>query len=73
MGPNRIVELIKPFLILSLVLFLVVFFYGVVTKDDYDNDFTVTVTYDCTIVLANRNDYTNSLVDTCERLRENTP
>jgi len=69
MSPNRIAEFVKPFLVLISVLFVLVFFYGVLTGEDDDNDFTVTVVYDCNTVLANKNDYSNSLVDTCERLR----
>ena len=69
MSPNRLAELIKPFLVLISVLFVLVFVYGVLTGDHDDNDFSVTVVYDCNTVLANKNDYSNSLVDTCERLK----
>jgi hypothetical protein len=69
MTPNRASELAKPFLAIFIFLFIASFLYSAIYREDDDNDFTVTVTYDCNVVLANQPDYPAMVINTCERIR----
>lgn len=69
MNPNRTFELIKPFLALVLVLFVIHLLYNFIMDDNDDNDFSITITYDCHAVLENRNYYSGQIIDMCEELR----
>jgi len=71
MSPHRMSDLMRPVLLVMLMLFGVVLIYGFLTKDDDDNDFSVTVTYDCNIVLDKKSDYPGAIVDMCEQLQRN--
>jgi nitrogen fixation-related uncharacterized protein len=69
MNPNRILTLMQPFLNVLLVIFLIVFFYGWLSNEDYeDDDFSVTITYDCKRVLTDR-DYPAEVLSECLELR----
>jgi len=70
MSPNRIVELIKPIVIILMCVFLVGLIYGWITDNDYDDDFTVTITYDCDRVLGNQRDYPVEVLQECLELRD---
>lgn len=69
MNPNRTAELIKPLLVLFLVIFLLHMVYDMIMRDDEDDSFSITVTYNCKAVLDNRNYYPGQVVDMCEELR----
>jgi hypothetical protein len=69
MNPNRTVELMKPFLALMVLIFVLHFIYNMIMSDDEDDGFSITVTYNCKPVLANRNYYPGQVVDMCEELR----
>jgi hypothetical protein len=68
-NPNRTAELIKPILILTTIIFLLHLAYTIFIREDEDDDFSVTVTYNCKPVLENRNYYPGQVVDMCEELR----
>jgi len=68
-NPNRTAELIKPLLVLFLVIFLLHMVYDMIMREDEDDSFSVTVTYNCKPVLQNRNYYPGQVVDMCEELR----
>lgn len=69
MNPNRILTQMQPFLNVLLVVFLLVFFYGWLSNEDYeDDDFSVTITYDCKRVLTDR-DYPTEVLSECLELR----
>jgi len=70
MSPNRIVELIKPALIILMGVFFVGLIYSWITDNDYDDDFTVTITYECARVLANQRDYSVEVLQECLELRD---
>ena len=70
MNPNRIASHIQPFLNVLLVVFIIVFIYGLLSNDDYEDDeFTVTITYDCKRVLTDR-DYPTEVLQECLELRD---
>jgi hypothetical protein len=67
--PNRTAELIKPLLAFFIVLFLLHMVYDMIMRDEDDDSFSITITYDCKAVLENRNYYSGQIVDMCEELR----
>jgi len=70
MNPNRILAVFQPFLTVLLAVFLLVFIYSWLSNDDYeDDDFTVTLTYDCRRVLTDR-DYPTEVLKECLELRD---
>lgn len=69
MSPNRTLELIKPILVLFAIIFVLQIAYRAIFNDDEDDEFSITITYDCHAVLENRNYYSGQLVDMCEELR----
>ena len=70
MSPNRISSLMQPFLNVLLVVFMIVFVYGWLSDDDYaDDDFSVTITYDCNRVLTERS-YPTEVLQECLELRD---
>jgi hypothetical protein len=68
-NPNRTAELIKPLLAFVVIIFLLRFTYSLIMREDEDDEFSVTVTYNCRAVLENRNYYPGQVVDMCEELR----
>ena len=70
MNPNRVLSLIQPFVNGLLIIFLIGLAYGWLSSDDYDDDeFTVTITYDCKKVLTDR-DYPTEVLQECLELRD---
>lgn len=70
MSPHRISTLMQPFLNVLLMVFVIVFVYGWLSDDDYaDDDFSVTITYDCNRVLTERN-YPAEVLSECLELRD---
>ena len=70
MNPNRILSLIQPVVNVLLVIFLIGLAYGWLSSDDYEDDeFTVTITYDCKKVLTDR-DYPTEVLQECLELRD---
>ena len=69
-SPNRQSELLKPFLVIFLVIFVCVQIYHFLFDEEEDDDFSVTVTYDCKLVLENRNAYPDRVITLCEQLRD---
>jgi uncharacterized membrane protein len=70
-SPARASALIQPILAMMAGLFVIVFIYGVMTNSDYEDDdeFTVTITYDCARVLTERN-YPGEVLQECLELRD---
>jgi hypothetical protein len=71
MDPHKIADLLRPLIVIMLPIFFIILIYGFLTKDDIDDGFSVTVTYDCHIVLEQKNNYPDNIVDMCEQLRRN--
>ena len=71
LSPNRTSELLKPFLVILMTLFILVQLYTVFFLEEEDDDFSVTVTYDCKLALENRNNYPDRVLVLCEQLRDN--
>ena len=70
MNPNRLLSVLQPFINALLVIFLVSLAYGWLSKDEYEDDeFTVTLTYDCKQVLLER-DYPTEVLQECLELRD---
>lgn len=70
MSPHRISLMIQPFLNVLLGVFVIAFLYGWLSNDDYaDDDFSVTITYDCNRVLNERN-YPAEVLTECLELRD---
>jgi hypothetical protein len=70
MSPNRTSELVKPFLAVMIILFIGSQIYNVLFGEEEDDEFSVTVTYDCRLVLDNRNNYPDRVITLCEQLRD---
>ena len=70
MSPNRISSLMQPFLHVLLVLFIIGFVISWLQGDEYeDDDFSVTITYDCNRVLTERN-YPAEVLSECLELKD---
>jgi len=70
MNPNRLLAVLQPFINALLVIFLVGLAYGWLSNDEYEDDeFTVTITYDCKHVLLER-DYPTEVLQECLELRD---
>lgn len=70
LNPNRLLEVIKPFVVLLGGVFILVFLYGLMREDEYeDSEFTVTITYDCNRVLTERN-YPSEVLGECLDLKK---
>jgi len=70
MNPNRLLAVLQPFINVLLVIFLLGFAYGLMSRDEYEDDeFTVTITYDCKQVLTER-DYPTEVLQECLELRD---
>jgi hypothetical protein len=70
MNPNRLLAVLQPFINVLLVIFLLGFAYGLMSRDEYEDDeFTVTITYDCKQVLTDR-DYPTEVLQECLELRD---
>ena len=70
MSPNRILANMQPFMNVLLIIFILAFLYGWLSNEEYeDDDFTVTITYDCKRVLTDR-DYPTEVLQECLELRD---
>ena len=70
MSPSRASSLMQPVMALLLGTFVLMFIWGWVSNDDYEDDeFSVTITYDCERVLNERNFPTEVLTE-CLELRD---
>ncbi len=70
MSPSRAFSLVQPVMALLLGTFVLVFIWGWMSNDDYEDDeFSVTITYDCERVLNERNFPTEVLTE-CLELRD---
>lgn len=70
MNPLRASSLMQPVMVLLLGTFVLVFIWGWMSNDDYEDDeFSVTITYDCERVLNERNFPTEVLTE-CLELRD---
>ncbi len=70
MNPSRASSLMQPVVVLLLGTFVLVFIWGWMSNDDYEDDeFSVTITYDCERVLNERNFPTEVLTE-CLELRD---
>ena len=68
--PARLSALMQPVLVLMLGLCVLLFIYGIMSNADYeDDDFSITITYDCEKVLTDR-DYPSQIVKECLELRD---
>jgi hypothetical protein len=71
MNPNRILELVKPFVIIFLCIFAMVLIYGFFTNEDYDDEDTVTVTFSCSDVLGKPSNFPEYVINECRDIRAN--
>ncbi len=70
MSPSRAFSLVQPVMALLLGTFVLVFIWGWMSNDDYEDDeFSVTITYDCERVLNERN-YPAEVLAECLELRD---
>ncbi len=70
MSPSRAFSLVQPVMVLLLGTFVLVFIWGWMSNDDYEDDeFSVTITYDCERVLNERN-YPAEVLAECLELRD---
>lgn len=70
MSPNRIFEVVKPFFVVGLGIFVLSVVYSVMMNNDYDDSFEVTFSYDCNKVLFADRDYPSEVVAACLELRD---
>lgn len=68
-NPQRTLSLFQPLLIVMLIIFLIVNIYDFIVSDDYDDDDTVTITFNCTHVLSNQNNFPEFVVQQCKQVR----
>ena len=71
MTPNRMLALMQPMLQVMIILFVFGALYTWASHDsegEEDNEFSVTVTYDCTRVLRTR-EYPSEIISECLDLR----
>jgi hypothetical protein len=72
MSPSRVSSLFVPVLVVLCVLFVIGNLYNYFTNDDeYDDEDTITVTFNCTQVLGSQNNYPEFVVQQCKQLRAN--
>lgn len=70
MSPARAASLMQPVIILMAGLFVLALLIGWISNDDYeDEEFTVTITYNCERVIAERN-YPLEVLTECLELRD---
>ena len=69
---SRINETIKPVAAIVSFVFFLLFTYGYLSNEEYDDEFTVTITYDCEEVLNFKNDYPDQAVKLCQQLQRRT-
>ena len=70
MNPRHISSQFRPILGVLIGVFILTLIYGLLSNDDYeDDDFTVTITYDCKRVLTDR-DYPTEVLQECLELRD---
>jgi len=68
-GPNRVADLMMPFLVLLVILFVGRLFYSLITNEDYDDE-TVTVEFHCPTVLGMQENYPSFVINECKKLHE---
>lgn len=72
MSPSRASSLMLPVIAVLVALFLVSNVYRYFTEDDeYDDEDSITVTFNCTQVLGSQNNYPEFVVQQCKQLRAN--
>jgi hypothetical protein len=72
MSPSRASSLFVPVLIVLGVLFVISNLYNYFANDDeYDDEDTITVTFNCTQVLGSQNNYPEFVVQQCKQMRAN--
>jgi nitrogen fixation-related uncharacterized protein len=70
MSPSRASALLQPIMVFLMGMFVLMFVWGWVSTDDYEDDeFSVTITYDCERVLNERN-YPTEVLTECLELRD---
>jgi hypothetical protein len=70
MNPHRISSVMRPILEVLIAIFVVTALYTWLSSEDYEDDeFTVTITYDCKRVLTER-DYPTEVLGECLELRD---
>lgn len=70
MSPARAASLMQPVIVLMAGLFVIALLIGWISNDDYeDEEFTVTITYNCERVIAERN-YPPEVLTECLELRD---
>ena len=70
MTPARAASIAQPIVVMLLGFFVLLFIYGWLSSEDYDDDeFVVTITYDCERVLNERN-YPTEVLNECLELRD---
>ena len=53
----------------TLAWIIIMLVYGWTMQNDYDDDDSVTFTFQCSMVLANQRDYPGDIVEACNKLR----
>lgn len=59
-----------PIVAIAAFVFLVTFVYGVLSHDEFDDDDTVTITFNCTQVLNAEIHYPPFVVEQCRKLKK---
>lgn len=67
-SPNRILSLFKPFVLILVIIFILISIYSFFSREDYDNDDEVTITFNCTQVLGAQNQYPEFVIEQCKRI-----
>lgn len=70
MAPDRVGNIIMPIVGIAAFVFLVTFVYGVLSHDEFDDDDTVTITFNCSQVLSAEIQYPTFVVEQCRKLRK---
>jgi hypothetical protein len=70
MSPSRASSFMVPVILVLIVLFIASNIYHYFTDDDeYDDEDSITVTFNCTQVLGSQNNYPDFVVQQCKQLR----
>lgn len=71
-SPSRASSLSLPVVFILILFFIVTNVVRYFTEDDeYDDEDSITVTFNCTQVLGNQNNYQDFVVQQCKQLRAN--
>lgn len=66
---ERMGSIIMPVILVMAFIFMVTFVYGVVSNKDYDDDDTVTITFNCTQVLSAEEHYPEFVSSQCRKIK----